>query len=72
MKNGRFGVPFDNREKSTKDGEFLVETSAGRIRMVRDLGENESVYTWTGAKKLPIGNLNLQFCLRTIAGDLNS
>lgn len=64
--------PFDNREKSTKDGEFLIETSAGRIRMVRDLGENESVYTWTGAKKLPVGNLNLQFCMRTIAGDLNS
>ncbi|HJM55551.1 MAG TPA: hypothetical protein QGI72_04825, partial [Poseidonia sp.] len=64
--------PLDIREKSTRDGEFLVETSAGRIRMVRDFGDNDSVYTWSGAKKLPIGDLNLQFCLRTIAGDLNS
>lgn len=40
--------------------------------MVRDLGGNDSVYSWSGAEKLPIGDLNLQFCLRTIAGDLNS
>ncbi|MAJ02286.1 MAG: hypothetical protein CMA10_07780 [Euryarchaeota archaeon] len=64
--------PLDERQKSTRDGELLVETSAGRIRMVRDLGGNDSVYSWSGAEKLPIGDLNLQFCLRTIAGDLNS
>ena len=40
--------------------------------MTRDLGENNSVYTWSGAKPLPIGEMNLQFCLRTVAGDLNS
>lgn len=40
--------------------------------MTRDLGGNNSVYTWSGAKPLPLGEMNLQFCLRTIAGDLNS
>ena len=64
--------PLLPTEKSIRDGEYLVETSAGRIRMVRDLGDNKSVYTWSGAKALPIGELNLQFCLRTVAGDLNS
>ena len=64
--------PLLPTEKSIRDGEYLVETSAGRIRMVRDLGDNKSVYTWSGAKALPVGELNLQFCLRTVAGDLNS
>ena len=64
--------PLLPTDKSTRDGEYLVETSASRIRMTRDLGENNSVYTWSGAKPLPIGEMNLQFCLRTVAGDLNS
>ena len=64
--------PLPPTEKSTRDGEYLVETSASRIRMTRDLGGNNSVYTWSGAKPLPLGEMNLQFCLRTIAGDLNS
>jgi len=64
--------PLQPTEKSVRDGEYLVETSAGRIRMTRDLGGNTTVYTWSGAKALPVGELNLQFCLRTIAGNLNS
>ena len=64
--------PLMSTEKTIRDGEYLVETSAGRIRMTRDLGGNNSVYTWSGAKPLPIGEMNLQFCLRTVAGDLNS
>jgi hypothetical protein len=64
--------PLDPSEKSIRDGEYLVETSAGRIRMTRDLGGNDTVYTWSGTKTLPVGDLNLQFCMRTVAGDLNS
>ncbi|MAF93939.1 hypothetical protein CMO85_04675 [Candidatus Woesearchaeota archaeon] len=64
--------PLLPTDKSVRDGEYLVETSAGRIRMTRDLGGNNTVYTWSGAKPLPIGEMNLQFCLRTVAGDLNS
>jgi hypothetical protein len=64
--------PLMSSEKTIRDGEYLVETSAGRIRMTRDLGGNNSVYTWSGAKPLPVGEMNLQFCLRTVAGDLNS
>jgi hypothetical protein len=64
--------PLLPTDKSVRDGEYLVETSAGRIRMSRDLGGNTTVYTWSGAKPLPVGELNLQFCLRTVAGDLNS
>ncbi|MEK9731369.1 MAG: hypothetical protein VW230_06390, partial [Candidatus Poseidoniales archaeon] len=30
------------------------------------------VSTWSGAEKLPLGDLNLQICIRSIAGDLNS
>ena len=64
--------PLMSTEKTIRDGEYLVETSASRIRMTRDLGGNNSVYTWSGAKPLPVGEMNLQFCLRTVAGDLNS
>ena len=64
--------PLLPTDKSLRDGEYLVETSAGRIRMTRDLGGNNTVYTWSGAEPLPVGELNLQFCLRTVAGDLNS
>ena len=64
--------PLDKDEKFTNDGDLLVETSANRIQMVRQLGNNTTVSTWSGAEKLPIGDLNLQICLRTIAGDLNS
>ena len=64
--------PLDPTEKSIRDGEFLIETSAGRIRMTRDLGGNDTVYTWSGTKTLPVGELNLQFCMRTVAGNLNS
>ncbi len=64
--------PLLPTDKTIRDGEYLVETSAGRIRMTRDLGGNTTVYTWSGAKALPVGELNLQFCLRTVAGNLNS
>lgn len=74
LKDERWEIwgPLESGEKSTRDGEFLVETSAGRIRMVRDAGNNETVYAWTGAKALPVGEMNLNFCMRTMAGDLNS
>ena len=64
--------PLLPTDKSVRDGEYLVETSAGRIRMTRDMGGNNTLYTWSGAEPLPVGELNLQFCLRTVAGDLNS
>jgi len=64
--------PLDKDEKFTNDGDLLVETSANRIRMTRNLGNNTTVNTWSGAERLPIGDLNLQICIRTIAGDLNS
>ena len=64
--------PLLPTDKSVRDGEYLVETSAGRLRMTRDMGGNNTVYTWSGAEPLPVGELNLQFCLRTVAGDLNS
>ena len=64
--------PLLPTDRKIVDGEYLVETSAGRIRMTRQLNDNTTVYTWSGDKMLPIGELNLQFCLRTIAGDLNS
>ena len=64
--------PLLPSERRTLDGEYLVETSAGRIRMTRDIGANNTVYTWSGAKPLPVGEMNIEFCLRTVAGDLNS
>jgi len=63
--------PLEPTDKTVRDGEYLVETSAGRIRMTRDLGENNSVYTWSGAKPLPLGELNLQFCLEIVAVGLD-
>ncbi|MDA0715583.1 MAG: hypothetical protein O3A74_03365 [archaeon] len=64
--------PLDKDEKFTNDGDLLVETSANRIQMYRQLGNNTTVSTWSGAEKLPLGDLNLQICIRSIAGDLNS
>ena len=46
--------PLLPSEKTTRNGELLVETSAGRIRMTRDLGGNNSVYTWSGTKPLSL------------------
>jgi len=64
--------PLQPSEKIVRDGEYLVETSAGRIRMERQLGNNSSVFTWSGAKTLPLGELALKMCIKTEAGDLNS
>ena len=64
--------PLDKDEKFTNDGDLLVETSANRVKMYRELGNNSTVFTWSGAQQLPIGDLNLQVCIRTVAGDLNS
>ena len=64
--------PLEPSEKIVRDGEYLVETSAGRIRMERQLGDNLTVYTWSGAKTLPLGELALKLCMKTEAGNLNS
>ena len=51
--------PLLPTDKSVRDGEYLVETSAGRIRMTRDMGGNNTVYTWSGAEPLPLSLIHI-------------
>ena len=56
-------------DKSVRDGEYLVETSAGRFN---DAGHGAiTPSTRGGHEPLPVGELNLNFAC-AVAGDLNS
>ena len=48
-----------------------MESSIGRIRMERSLGNNETAWTWTGKEILQIGTSNLEVCVKTTSGNPN-
>ena len=49
-----------------------LEDSTGKTLTIRQIGDNESIWTWSGKKVLAKGELNLEMCVRTIYGDLNN
>ena len=63
--------PLDSDEKTNKDRDTVMENSIGRIRMERDLGNNETAWIWTGKEQLFTGSSNLEVCVTTTSGNPN-
>ena len=40
--------PLDHDEKTNRDRDMVMESSIGRIRMERSLGDNQTTWIWTG------------------------
>ena len=64
--------PLIDDEKFVKDEDFIMETSTGRIRTDRSMSENNTVWAWSGIIPLTPGDANLELCVQTVSGDLNS
>ena len=63
--------PLDDDVKTNLDRDMVMESSIGRIRMERSLGNNETAWTWTGKEILQIGTSNLEVCVKTTSGNPN-
>ena len=63
--------PLDSDEKTNKDRDTVMENSIGRIRMERNLGNNETAWIWTGKEQLFTGSSNLEVCVTTTSGNPN-
>ena len=64
--------PLASDEKFVKDEDLIVETSTGRMRIDRPIEGNQTVWAWSGIAKMKPGDANLEFCVQTVSGDLNS
>ena len=64
--------PLKDYEKISLSNDNKLEDSTGKTLTVREIGDNDSIWTWSGKKVLTKGELNLEMCVRTIYGDLNS
>lgn len=64
--------PLKDYERRSLSNDNKLEDSTGKTLTIRQIGDNESIWTWSGKKVLAKGELNLEMCVRTIYGDLNS
>ena len=64
--------PLKDYERRSLSNDNKLEDSTGKTLTIRQIDENESIWTWSGKKVLAKGELNLEMCVRTIYGDLNS
>ena len=64
--------PLKDYEKISLSNDNKMEDSTGKTLTVREIGDNQSIWTWSGKKVLTNGESNLQMCVRTVYGDLNS
>ena len=64
--------PLKDYERRSLSNDNKLEDSTGKTLTIRQIGDNESIWTWSGKKVLDKGELNLEMCVRTIYGDLNS
>jgi hypothetical protein len=64
--------PLKDYEKISLSNDNKMEDSTGKTLTVREIGDNQSIWTWSGKKVLTNGEANLQMCVRTVYGDLNS
>jgi len=64
--------PLADDEKFVKDEELIMETSTGRLRIDRPVPGNNTVWAWSGIISLTPGDANLELCIQTVSGDLNS
>lgn len=63
--------PLEDDELFTRDGDYLVETSTGRVLIDRVLPGNNTAWTWTGIKEMPIGHVGLEICVTVVGSDPN-
>ncbi|MEC8589591.1 MAG: hypothetical protein VXY35_05520, partial [Candidatus Thermoplasmatota archaeon] len=63
--------PMDDDVKTNRDRDMVMESSIGRIRMERSLGNNETAWIWTGKEVLQKGISNLEVCVKTSSGNPN-
>ena len=64
--------PLEFDEKFVKDEDSIMETSTGRLKIDRSVGGNRTVWAWSGVTALTPGDANLEICIQTTSGDLNS
>lgn len=64
--------PLAYDEKFVKDEDLIMETSTSRLRIDRPGMNNQTVWAWSGIAVLTPGDANLEMCVQTISGDLNS
>ena len=64
--------PLKDYEKISLSNDNKLEDSTSKTMISRQLSENNSIWTWSGKEVLPRGELNLQLCVKTVYGDLNS
>ena len=64
--------PLEYDEKFVKDEDSIMETSTGRLKIDRSVEGNRTVWAWSGLAALTPGDANLEICIQTISGDLNS
>ena len=64
--------PLGSDERLVRSPDYLMEESTGRIRIDRPMEGNQTSWAWSGIEKLGLGEANLQVCIQTISGDLNS
>jgi hypothetical protein len=64
--------PLAGDEKFVKDEDSIMETSTGRIRIDRSIPGNNTIWAWSGVIRLTPGDANLEICIQTVSGDLNS
>ena len=64
--------PLAGDEKFVKDEDLIMETSTGRIRIDRSIPGNNTIWAWSGIIPLTPGEANLEVCVQTVSGDLNS
>ena len=64
--------PLKDYERISYSNDNKLEDSTGKTLTIRQIGDNESIWTWSGKEVLANGELNLEMCVRTVYGDLNS
>ena len=64
--------PMDDDIKTNRDRDMVMESSIGRIRMERSLGNNQTAWIWTGKEVLQKGTANLEVCVKTTSGNPNA
>ena len=64
--------PLKDYERISSSNDNKLEDSTGKTLTIRQIGDNESIWTWSGKEVLANGELNLEMCVRTVYGDLNS
>ena len=64
--------PMKDFEKIALSRDRMMEDSIEKSMMVREVEDNKSIWVWSGKNILTKGDANLEICIKTVYGDLNS